>query len=71
MHRQKTDIVFMGGPQNNYVEFFHEVTNVYDCLGLADGEYLVHQYQSTVNLISRDLIDKKEVVFVGEESFCR
>ena len=61
------NIVFMGGPHR--VKFFLEVTNLYDCLGLTDVEHLAHQYQSTVNLISLDLIDKKGVVFVGEERF--
>ncbi len=69
MRHQKTDIVFMGGPQNNRVEFFLEVTNLYDCLRLADIEHLAHQYQSTVNLISQDLADKREVVLVGKERF--
>ncbi len=59
----------MGGPQNNRVKFFLEVTNLYDCLRLTYVEHLAHQYQSTVNLISLDLIDEKELVFVGEERF--
>ena len=48
-----------GEKPNNRVEFFLEVTNLYDCLGLA----------STVNLVARDLIDEREFVLVGKEGF--
>jgi hypothetical protein len=67
--RQKMDVVFVGGPQNNRVEFFLEVTNLYDCLGLAEVKHLSHQDQSTVNLVAQDLIDEREFVLVGEEGF--
>ncbi len=69
MRCQKTDVVFVGGPQNNQVEFFLEVTNLYDCLGLADDKHLSHQDQSTVNLVARDLINEREFVLVGKEGF--
>jgi hypothetical protein len=67
--RQKTDAVFVGGPQNNQVEFILEVTTLHNCFGLAGVEHLLHQNQSTVNLIARDLIDEREVVLVDEERF--
>ena len=59
----------MGEPQNNRVKFFLKVMSLYDCLGLADVKHLARQYQFTVNLISQDLINEREVVFVGEERF--
>jgi hypothetical protein len=54
----------VGRPQN-----FLKVKNLHDCLGLADVKHLLHQNQSTVNQIARDLINKKEAVLVGEERF--
>ena len=68
---QKTDVVFVGGPQNNRVEFFLEVKNLHNCFGLADVKHLLHQHQSTVNLIAQDLINEREVVLVGKERFVR
>ncbi len=59
----------MGGPQNNQVEFFLEVTNLHNCFRLTGIQHLLHQNQSTVNLIARDLIDEIEVMLVGEERF--
>ena len=59
---KETNIVVVGGPQNNQVEFFLEVTNLHNCLGLAEVEHLLRQNQSTVDLIARDLINEREYV---------
>ena len=57
----------MGWPDDNCIEFLLEVTNLYNSLGLAYIEHPAHQDETTVNLVLRNLVNEREVVFVGEK----
>ncbi len=67
MRRQKMDIILVGWPKLNCVEFLHRVTYFHEGLGLADIEHLPHQHQSTKNFVAHFLIKGREFILVSKE----
>jgi hypothetical protein len=64
---QKTDVILVGRPKLNCVEFLLKVKNLHDGLVLADIKHLPHQHQSTMNLVAHFLIKEREFVLVSKE----